>query len=161
GSLGIDLATAVDVTLVDSNPVRIPTTTRGPLHSSKRTLGALLISRSSTGMQGIMVCPGVIDAGFTRVIEVVAYTHSPPAFVSKSGRIAQLVPLNNLMAACAPSDDDRSQRGGDGFGSTGGLACLTLNMRRRPTLPVTMTYQGQQITFDALFDMGDNVTIIS
>ncbi|KGL77522.1 hypothetical protein N309_12914, partial [Tinamus guttatus] len=161
GSLGVDLATAIDVTLIDCNPVRIPTTMRGPLHPSKKNLGALLIGRSSAGMQGIMVCPGVIDADSTGTIEIMAYTYSPPVFIPKSSKIAQLVPLSNLMAGFAPTADDRPERGEDGFGSTGGLVCLTLNMRKRPALPVTMTCQGQQITFDALFDTGADVTIIS
>ncbi|KGL77520.1 hypothetical protein N309_00578, partial [Tinamus guttatus] len=160
-SLGVDLATAIDVTLVDYNLVRIPTMTQGPLHPSKKNLGTLLIGRSSAGIQGIMVCPGVIDADFTGAIEIVAYTHLPPVFISKGSRIAQLVPLSNLMAGCAPSADDRPERGEDRFGSTGGLVCLTLNMQKRPTLPVIMTYQGQRIAFDALFDTGADVTIIS
>ncbi|KFV08525.1 hypothetical protein N340_00915, partial [Tauraco erythrolophus] len=62
----------------------------------------------------IFVLPGVIDADYTGIIKVMVYTLTPPVFIPKGSKIAQLVPFR----ACVPSSDD-VERGEGGFGSTG------------------------------------------
>ncbi|RMC20449.1 hypothetical protein DUI87_01299 [Hirundo rustica rustica] len=91
GSLGIDLAAAVDVTLIDSRVQRIPTGVTGPIYDKNSALGALLLGRSSTGLAGLIVLPGVIDADYTGEIKVVAYALHPPMTIKKGTCIAQLV----------------------------------------------------------------------
>ncbi|KGL85332.1 hypothetical protein N309_02597, partial [Tinamus guttatus] len=161
GSLGIDLATAVNVTLIDQNPVRIPTTTRGPLHTSRQRMGALLLGRPSSGLRGIIIFPGVIDADYTGTVEIVASTLFPPLIIPKGSRITQLVPLENLAARICPPTPSTPVRGEAGFGSMGPVACLTLRMQKRPTLPVTLIHQGERVTTEALLNTGADVTLVS
>ncbi|RMC09667.1 hypothetical protein DUI87_13453 [Hirundo rustica rustica] len=91
GSLGIDLAAAVDVTLINSRVQRIPTGVTGPIYDKNSALGALLLGRSSTGLARLIVLPGVIDEDYTGEIQVVAYALHPPMTIKKGTRIAQLV----------------------------------------------------------------------
>ncbi|NXI39338.1 POK9 protein, partial [Galbula dea] len=162
GSLGIDLETAVDFTLIDSKAVRIPTMTWGPLHESQYLLGALLLGRSSSGLQGILVIPGLIDADFTGQVQIVVYTLTPPIVIPKGSKIAQLVPLANLTAnMTAPANEVTMTRGVRGFGSTGKVACFTLDMKERPVGMVTASQGTDSITFKAMLDTGAGVTIFS
>ncbi|KGL75095.1 hypothetical protein N309_09178, partial [Tinamus guttatus] len=154
GSLGINLATAINVTLIDQNPVRIPTMTRGPLHTSRQRMGALLLGRSSSGLRGIIILPAVIDSDYTGTIEITSYTLFPPLIIPKGSRIAQLVPLENLAAWVCPLTPSTPVRGDAGFGSKGPVACLTLHMQKRPTLTVTLIHQGERVTTEALLDTG-------
>ncbi|NXI07143.1 DUT nucleotidohydrolase, partial [Irena cyanogastra] len=145
GSLGLDLATTIDVTLVNNEPQKIPTTFKGPLHSDGMSLGALLIRQSSAGLKCIMVCLGIIDADFTGTVHVVAYTLHPPIFIPCGSKIAQLVLMKNLLMDMQPRDAvQRPFRRDAGFGSTGPVACLTMSMQSRPTATITMRYTGEQ-----------------
>ncbi|NXF84370.1 POK9 protein, partial [Sclerurus mexicanus] len=135
GSLGTDLATAVDVTLIDSKPVKIPTGQKKP---STVGIGALVLGRSSAGLKGIIVCPGVIDEDFTGEICIVAYTLYPPIFIPKGSKIARLLPFQDLLAELNASAKQQLLRGDAGFGSTEPLACLMLTMQQRPTAIVTI-----------------------
>ncbi|XP_023784047.1 uncharacterized protein LOC111930275 [Cyanistes caeruleus] len=91
GSLGIDLAASVDVTLIDSTIRKIPTGVTGPVYSVTSALGALLTGRSSAGIAGLIVLTGVIDADYTGEIQMCAYTLASPLTIKKGTRIAQLV----------------------------------------------------------------------
>ncbi|NXY08254.1 POK9 protein, partial [Pteruthius melanotis] len=165
GSLGFDLATAVEITMIDTQAVKIPMTAWGPLHESKYQLGALLLGRYSAGMKGIIVIPRLIDADFTGQIQIMAYTLNPPLVIPTGSRIAQLIPLANLSAQMlAPLPEEMNnpeERGNQGFGSTGDIVCLTLNTKERPVKVITATHGSDSITFKALLDTGAGITILS
>ncbi|NWV30453.1 POK9 protein, partial [Origma solitaria] len=116
GSLGLDLATAIDVTLIDQRPCKIPTAIRGPVTIDGHAHGALLLGRSSSGLKGLFILPGLIDADFTGEIFIVAQTSFPPIHIPKGSRIAQLVPLSQLTAAMQKVTH-LTERGDKGFGS--------------------------------------------
>ena len=54
GSLGLDLATAVDTTLIDNRTQKIATRVRGPLIINGQSYGALLLGRSSGSLKGLL-----------------------------------------------------------------------------------------------------------
>ncbi|KAM9167400.1 deoxyuridine 5'-triphosphate nucleotidohydrolase-like [Mergus octosetaceus] len=126
GSLGLDLATTIDVTIIDQKPVKVPSTAKGPVVINNKPHGALLIGRSSSGIQGLCILPGIIDADFKGTISIVVQTLFPPLHIPAKSRIAQLILLPQLTEGMkAATDTPRKSRG---FGSTGGLAMLTMAM---------------------------------
>ena len=62
GSLSLDLATTTDVTVIDQKPVRVPSMATGPIIIDGSPVGCLLLGHSSTGLNGVTVLPGLIDA---------------------------------------------------------------------------------------------------
>lgn len=90
-SLAIDSAAAVAVTLINQTACQIPTGVTRAIYASDSALAALLTGKSSAGLAGLIVLPGVIDADYTGEIQVRAYTLSPPLPISKATRIAQLI----------------------------------------------------------------------
>lgn len=68
----------------------LPTGVWGPLPSG--TLG-LLLGRSSTTMQGIIVHPGIIDADYTGEIKIMTGSPSKISAIQAGQRIAQLIIL--------------------------------------------------------------------
>ncbi|NXC23803.1 POK9 protein, partial [Campylorhamphus procurvoides] len=158
GSLGLDLATAIDITLIDTKPTKIPTGTMGPVMHQGKPCGALLLGRSSAGLKGLFVLPGVIDADFTGEILIVAMTFFPPLIIPAGSRIAQLVPTLQLTEAA--SADTQYHRGPSGFGSTGGMALLCLPMGERPKAPVLLENGYKKLKVTALLDTGADITII-
>ncbi|NXC60189.1 POK9 protein, partial [Aleadryas rufinucha] len=162
GSLGIDLETAMEITLIDNQAQRVPSTFKGPIHPSMSDLGALLLGRSSSGLKGIIVVPGVIDADYTGVVDIVVHTLHPPLYIPQGSRIAQLIPMRNLVSAIMQgSTPPRPFRGDSIFGSTGPAAYLTLNMRDRPVRDVMMQYVGETRIIRALLDTGADITIVN
>ncbi|NXQ77830.1 POK9 protein, partial [Quiscalus mexicanus] len=160
GSLGIDLATTVDITLINDKPLRIPTSINGPLHESQYQIGALLMGQSSSGVKGIIVIPCLIDADFTGEIQIVAYTMRPPLHIPKGSKIAQLVPLQNLTSqVCKTPLKEVGVQGDASFGPTGEIICLTLDMHNRPEKRVMNS--SETTTFMALLDTGADITIVS
>ncbi|NXG17181.1 POK9 protein, partial [Grallaria varia] len=158
GSLGIDLETATTVMLVTSQPAKIPTTTYGPL-TSDATTGALLIGRSSSGLNGLVVLPGVIDADFQGQICVIAYALLPPVTIDAGTRIAQLVLLQRHPAT---PDSTAPARGTHGFGSTGKhFVNLVQKMQQRPLLLLKVRKGTDEYTITAMCDTGADVTILS
>ncbi|NXU60322.1 POK9 protein, partial [Horornis vulcanius] len=119
GSLGLDLATAIDVTLIDNRPQKVATGIKGPVVVDGQPHGALLLGCSSSGLQGLFILPGVIDCDFTGEICIIVQTNFPPVHIPKGSRIAQLVPLQQLTQRM--TTDSTQFRGSSGFGSTGGL----------------------------------------
>ncbi|KFV41469.1 hypothetical protein N328_01809, partial [Gavia stellata] len=157
-SLGLDLATAVECTLVDKRPVTIPSTTTGPIFIDNKAHGALLLGRSSSGLQGLYVLPGVIDADYKGTVSIAVQTLFPPLYIPAKSKIAQLGPVPQLTASMrAATDAPRKSRG---FGSTGGLAMLTMAMNRRPVVSVMSDRAGDTITMDMLLDTGADLTIV-
>uniref|UniRef100_A0A8C3TVQ0 dUTPase-like domain-containing protein n=1 Tax=Catharus ustulatus TaxID=91951 RepID=A0A8C3TVQ0_CATUS len=126
GSLGLDLAAAVDVTLLNNHPVKIYTGLYGPIIVGEQPVGGLLLGRSSASMQGLFVLPGVIDSDYTGELMIMAYTLFPPFTITKGQRIAQIIPLPQLTKGIAPLDQQPRQD--KGFGSTWGLVLLTLDL---------------------------------
>ncbi|NWZ30821.1 POK9 protein, partial [Asarcornis scutulata] len=158
GSLGLDLATAIDMTIIDQKPVKIPSTTMGPLIIDKKPHGALLIGRSSSGIKGLIILPGVIDADYKGTISIVVQTLFPPLHIPAKSKIAQLVPLPQLTEGMKATTD--VSRGTQGFGSTGGLAMLTMAMNWRPVVSVTLYSAGEKLDLDMLLDTGADLTIV-
>ncbi|NWZ30267.1 POK9 protein, partial [Asarcornis scutulata] len=158
GSLGVDLATAVSVTLSDKSVAAIPTGIQGPL--SNTPLGGLLLGRSSVGLKGLMVIPGVIDADHIGEIRVMAYTLNPPLFIPKGTRIAQLVALQNYQP-CAGAQVDRAVDRAGGFGSTDHVICFTRSLASRPMMNVILSIGSHQITVTDMIDSGADVMICS
>ncbi|NWH67987.1 POK9 protein, partial [Geococcyx californianus] len=156
-SLGLDLATAVDVTLMTSRPTKIPTGTFGLIQIKRQNCGTLLLGRSSTTILGLFVLPGVIDADYTAEIQIMVHMPFPPLRIEKGQRIAQLVPLPQLTADLMPRKDQ--QRGTKGFGSTG-IALLTMDLHDRPKKHITLCYQGSRITSTGLLDTGADTSIV-
>ncbi|KFV07838.1 hypothetical protein N340_09447, partial [Tauraco erythrolophus] len=159
GSLGLDLATPVEVILTSQQPQRVPTTTNGPVIVKGEAKGALLIGRSSTELRGLIVLPGLVDADYMGNIQIVAYAMQPPMIIPKGSKIAQIIPLENLV-------QDMSQsitrlRGDQGFGSIGGLALLSLRMNKRPVVNATIDNGLEVITMPVLLDSGAELTIFN
>ncbi|KFV96764.1 hypothetical protein N326_00034, partial [Eurypyga helias] len=158
GSLGIDLEVATTMTLLNMQPVKIPTTTFDPLSPNKR-LGALLIGRSSSGLHGLIVLPGVIDADFSGQIMIVAYTLFPPCTVEQGTSVAQLILMEQHPDTPV---GQRLNRGPNGFGSTGKhLVNLVQKMHQRPLLSVILTHNGNSKQITMMCDTGADVTIVS
>ncbi|KFV04922.1 hypothetical protein N340_03099, partial [Tauraco erythrolophus] len=159
GSLGLDLATAIDCTLMDSKPVKIATGTQGRIYIHGQPTGALLIGRSSATMKGLNVLVGLIDKDFHGESQIMAQTLFPPLYVPKGTRVAQLIPLPQLAETLTPLQEQ--PRGQSGFGSTGQAALLTVDLRQRLRQSVTVHYDNQTLSLMALLDTGADVSIIS
>ncbi|RLV63277.1 hypothetical protein DV515_00018435, partial [Chloebia gouldiae] len=134
----MDLAAAVEVTITTTSPIKIQTGVKGPIMINGQTVGGLLLGRSSASMMGLFVLPGVIDADYTEEIMIMAHTPFPPISIQQGQRIAQLVPLPQLSEGIVPAHDVK--RGKGGFGSTGGIALLTLDLSTRPKKTVELRY---------------------
>uniref|UniRef100_A0A663EFP4 dUTPase-like domain-containing protein n=1 Tax=Aquila chrysaetos chrysaetos TaxID=223781 RepID=A0A663EFP4_AQUCH len=111
GSAGVDLATAVDITLVTSEVQLTDSDQKGPL---RHGLSALLLGRSSVSRKGIFIVPGLIDADYCGVIKIMVYTLTPPVTIPAQSKIAQLVPFRARVPRA-----QAVERGPGGFGSTG------------------------------------------
>ncbi|NXY11836.1 POK9 protein, partial [Pteruthius melanotis] len=158
GSLGLDLATAIDVEILTAQPHKIPTTTKGPLTINQVAMGALIIGRCSASMMGLIVLPGLLDADYMGTIYIMAYTIVPPLRVNKGARITQLIPLPQYTQAIAPRS--MQQRENKGFGSSGGLTLLTMDLSQCPKRKVVITYQNATCTLEVLLDTGADSSIV-
>ncbi|NXH53149.1 POK9 protein, partial [Rhabdornis inornatus] len=159
GSLGLDPAASVKTDLLTTQPHKIPTGIQGPIIINGMAMGALVIGRSSATMMGLFVLPGVIDADYTGEICIMAHTPVPPTRIEKGQRIAQLVPLPQFTQHLDPINKD--QRGESGFGSTGGLTLLTLDLKQRPKRLVSINYNGMTRVLKALLDTGADSSIVA
>ncbi|NWX38657.1 POK9 protein, partial [Notiomystis cincta] len=159
GSLGLDLAAAVDTTLMSTQPQKISTGVKGPITVGGRPVGALLLGRSSASMSGLFILPGVIDADYTGEIMIMAYMLFPPLMIMAGQRIDQLIPLDQSTRGLPPKQE--KERGTAGFGFTGGLTLLTINLNERPKRKIELEYQGQKRTFTGLLDTGADSSIIA
>ncbi|NWX42837.1 POK9 protein, partial [Steatornis caripensis] len=156
GSLGVDVATTVEETLLDRMTQLLPTGVYGPLKVNGQAVGALLLGRSSAALKGLTVIPGVIDADYTGEIKIMVKTDFPSLIIPKGSRIAQLVPLPQLLQG-----ETTHFCGNQGFGSTGQPALFSLPLNSRPEMSVTLTYQSKSVIVRALLDSGADVTILS
>lgn len=153
------MATAVNLTLWDSKPTRVNSGVIGPVKINGEPVGALLIGRSSATLNGIQVLTGLIDKDYTGDIQIIVSAMFPPVFIPKETRIAQLIPLPHLAASIPPAREAPRNKGA--FGSTGGMAMLTVGLQQRPRRPVTLKYNGETIRVNALLDTGADISIIS
>ena len=159
-SLRINPETAVEVLLTNDAVTKIPITAFEPLWEGSHSAGGLLIGRSSSGIQGLIVILGLIDSDFTGNINIMAYTLQPPMMVPKGSRIAQIIPIENVFKELRPEVDVGVIRGKEGFGSTGGIACFTMGMGERPMQTVTLQHKGQKRSICTMLDTGADMTII-
>ncbi|NXL83133.1 POK9 protein, partial [Alectura lathami] len=159
GSLGIDLAEAVDITLKDQTVHKIPTGVVGPVLHEKSYVGALLVGRSSAGIAGLIVLPGVIDADYTGEILVCAYTLSPPLTIPAETQIAQLVLLPKVLL---DPNQSRPYRKECSFGSSGDtVVSLVQQMQKRPMVTVVLSSSTKSNQIQVMMDTGADVTIIN
>lgn len=86
-------------------------------------------------------------------------THFPPMIVKKGSKIAQLIPIPQLIADM--TKEVIPVRGNSGFGSTGELALLTMSLNHRPVVAVKIVHEGEQLQLLALLDTGADITILS
>ncbi|NXA30417.1 POK9 protein, partial [Ibidorhyncha struthersii] len=156
GSLGFD--PVVDTTLTDSTIHKIPSDAVGPLIHPDSSVGGLLVGQSSTGVKGLIVLPRVIDADYTGRVYIMAYPVSPPLFVPKGSRIAQIIAIDNLFCDLPESTVYRRDQG---FRSTGPAVCFTTTMSHRPMVTVVMPQGNSSKCIVPMLDTGADVTIIS
>ncbi|KFQ06610.1 hypothetical protein N329_02620, partial [Haliaeetus albicilla] len=154
GSAGVDLATAVDITLVTSEVQLIDSHQKRPLGHG---LSALLLGHSSVSWKGIFIVPGLIDADYCGVIKIMVYTLTPPVTIPAQSKIAQLVPFR----ACGPRAQ-AVERGHGGFGSTGQPVLVAVDIARgKPEEKVAISHpNGQSLAMSMLTDTGTDITII-
>ncbi|KFO61004.1 hypothetical protein N302_03594, partial [Corvus brachyrhynchos] len=158
GSLGVDMATSIEVTLTDRQVTLIPTTAKGPLSSDSPRLGGLLVGWPSTSRQGVVLLPGVIDADYTGEIKIMAYALQPPVTIPQGRRIASIVPIP-LMASGGTSNN--SVRGDHAFGSSGFDVFWTLNLSQRPQRQAILRRGADATKIQPLFDTGADITTIN
>ncbi|XP_033929708.1 deoxyuridine 5'-triphosphate nucleotidohydrolase-like [Melopsittacus undulatus] len=127
GSARVDLATAVDITLLDTQVQLVDSALWGPLG---RGVSALLIGHSSVSRRGIFVVPGLIDADFRGNIKIMVYTLCPPVTIPKGEKIAQLIPFEAKVSC-----QGEQKQGSGGFSSTGQPEVLLAKeiSKRKPT----------------------------
>lgn len=86
----------------------------------------LIIARSSTfTKKGLLIQPGVIDAGYRGEVQTMAYNPtSRMVHIGDGERLSQLLilPIVAVEFAYAKRDLPSGDRGSDGFGSTGGFS---------------------------------------
>ncbi|NXI34171.1 POK9 protein, partial [Galbula dea] len=155
GSTGVDVATAIEITLVTQAVQLIETEARGPL---RHRLSALLLGRSSVSHQGIFVLPGSINADYCGVIKIMVYTLLPPVHVPKGSKIARLIPFK----AAVPTAQ-QVVRGQGSFGSTGQpevLLAIDIGKGKPEENVVLTNLKGEVCQLKVLIDTGADVTII-
>ncbi|NXK98852.1 POK9 protein, partial [Formicarius rufipectus] len=155
----LDLAAAIDMNLMATEPQLIPTGIKGPVLINNQAVGALIIGCSSTSLAGLFILPGLIDADYEGEIKIIAYTPFPALKINANQRIAQLVPLPQLTAQRPPMFNSKRQE--KGFGSTGDNVLLTIDLAKRPRLPVQLQWENELCELPALLDTGADTSIIS
>ena len=123
GDAGIDLTTREDATIYPHTTKMLPT---GVHAAIPRGYVGLCISRSGIATKKGLVLAngvGVIDSGYRG--EIMAPLHNishKPQEVKAGERICQMVILPFMPVTCRDNDSlDETERGADGFGSTGEL----------------------------------------
>ncbi|NXQ33649.1 POK9 protein, partial [Alaudala cheleensis] len=160
GSLSVDVATTVEVTLQDKEVTLIPTNVYGPMYSPISLVGGLLLGRSSTSRQGVIVIPGVIDADYTRQVKIMAYALQPPVTIPKGSKIAQIIAFENLLPhRQQPREPSEKQRENRSFGSTGRDVFFTIDMKDRPRKKLQLQPGLHCITLKPLLDTGEDISI--
>ncbi|RMC22148.1 hypothetical protein DUI87_03021 [Hirundo rustica rustica] len=159
GSLGLDLAAAVTVTLFNNSPHVVSTGVFGPIIVNGQPTGGLILGRSSGSVLGLFIEPGVVDTDCEGEIFVIASTPYPPMKILKGQRIAQFVPLPQLTANILPRS--KEPRGTGCLGSSGAITLPIIDLSTRPKRTCHLHYQGQTATLHkALLDTGADTCIV-
>ena len=123
GAAGLDVCAAVesDLALAPGERVAVPT---GFCVGLSPGYEAQIRPRSGLALRhGITVLnsPGTIDSDYRGEVQIILINHGDTTFnVSRGDRIAQLLILPVIQAACIEVNDlDETERGEGGFGSTG------------------------------------------
>ncbi|NXI11225.1 POK9 protein, partial [Irena cyanogastra] len=162
GSLGMDVATTVEVTLQDKEVTLVPTNVCGPMYSTNSLIGGLLLGRSSTSQQGVIVIPGVIDADYTGQVKIMVYALQPPVTIPKRNTIAQILAFENILPhRQQPREPTEKQRKDKGFGSTGHDVFFTIDMKNHPHKRVQLQRGSHCIVLEPMLDTGANISIIN
>ncbi|NWR24643.1 POK9 protein, partial [Emberiza fucata] len=156
GSAGLDLATSITITLLDSSVHLLATGIFGPRGPQK---SALLVGRSSTTLLGLFVLPGVIDSDSVGEIKIMAWIPFPPCTVPQGTHIAQLIPFSHNLSS--PVKECKTRVGGLGYTGTPQILWAQTISDECPTCKCTLTLQGEQITLTCILDTGADATVIS
>ena len=116
---GLDLRTPVDITVPPHGSCIIDTGVH--IELPQRTVG-MLKSKSGLNVKSDIISEGVIDEGYTGSIVVkLRNTGSSPVYFSRGDKVTQLVvmPVFYVPVELVPSLDMETDRGANGFGSTG------------------------------------------
>ncbi|NWX02938.1 POK9 protein, partial [Caloenas nicobarica] len=159
GSLGVDVETPIDIALSDTKVQKVPTNAKGLLIHQTSLTGGLLVERSSAGIKGIIVIPGVIDADYTGVIYTMVYTLNPLIFIPAGSKVAQIVTLGNQLPEVP--NPPMNLQGDKGFGSMGPAVCFTTTMSQRPMMKIQLSQGNCTVSITAMLDTGADVTIVS
>ncbi len=91
------------------------------VHNSSYKYGFIIKDRSSIAIKGLFTHAGVIDAGYTGEIKVLFHNNSATSIkIERGDKIAQLVPQPVVNFEVYEVDElYQTQRGDNGFGSTG------------------------------------------
>lgn len=118
GDAGLDLCAAEKHWVPPLGTVRIPT---GIAVAIPEGYQGEVRPRSGLASKGIHVILGTIDSGYRGEIEVVLFNSTGDFYTVRWGdRIAQLVIMPVVRADLVEVDElDETERGTDGFGSTG------------------------------------------
>lgn len=120
GDSGMDICADEDMWILPHGFAKIKTSVAAVIPH-----GYELQVRPRSGMQcvkGIVGAWGTVDEGYRGEIGVALYNHScHPYYVSRGDRIAQLVLAPVVRAEIEETEDlgEATERGADGFGSTG------------------------------------------
>lgn len=115
---GLDLRTPKAVTVPAYGSVTVDTGVHVELPHG---CAGLLVSKSGLNVKHSLTSTGLIDEGYTGSIVVKLYNHGDEDYAFKAGdKVTQLVVL---PVVCEPveqvSEFNRTERGDNGFGSTG------------------------------------------
>ncbi len=120
GAAGVDLSAAYETTVPARGHVMVSTELGVELESGWY---GWLTSRSGLAKKGIVVESGIIDSDYRGCIYVVLYNHTDKDFhIRRGNRCAQLIVQPHLVANVVigkPEDASTTDRGTNGFGSTG------------------------------------------
>ena len=119
---GLDLRSRIDVTLKPFERVLIPT---GVAVAIPNGCAGFVQPRSGLAIKSglsLVNTPGLIDAGYRGEIQIIAINLDPitPIAIERGDKVAQLVIQKVVHADVRLVDTlDSTERGADGFGSTG------------------------------------------
>lgn len=122
-SVGLDLCSQDDYWIGKNESICFSTGLMAEELELKDDEVALVCSRSGLALSGITVAnsPGIIDPDYKGEVGVILYNSGVDAqFIRKGDRIAQLVILSGVRRVSKfEGNTIRSERGDQGFGSTG------------------------------------------
>ncbi|KFR10462.1 hypothetical protein N306_13268, partial [Opisthocomus hoazin] len=155
GSLGIDLATTIDIVLNDTTVHEIPSNAVGPRINSDGRMKGLLVGRSSAGVKGLLIVPKVIDVNYADQIHIMVHTLCPPLFVPKGSKIAQVLvtgsSINHSLA--------KTFRENPSLDSTDPAVYFTTKMDHRPNMRIVLSQKNASVQTYAMLDTGADITI--